>query len=541
MGLYETMLSRLGANQLAPELPRPRDSASVVLWRNRGDQIEVFWIERAAGLAFMGGFHAFPGGGVSRQDAATVIRDPLPELGDAQEDAALPEAVLEGARPLSPAVSQPVVACALRELFEETGVLVVKESSGGDSVISRADRLTEGRRQLESREISLASLLDALHLELDSRRLVYAGRWLTPPLGPIRFDNRFFLVEWPKELAMQPQIFGGEAESGEWIVAAAALERWQRGEIVTAPPILHILRVLSEDGPRRGLTRLRNPVEANLGPHRRVEFRPGILMFPVRTPTLPPAAFTNAYVVGNGEMVLVDPGSPWEVEIERLLAAVRVLEERRDRRLVGIWLTHHHPDHVGGVAALRQALAVPVCAHHDTARRLLEIGLTVDQPLAEGDRLVLDGDPPMSLRVLHTPGHARGHLCFLHEELGSLIAGDLVAGFGTIVVDPPEGDMEEYLKSLERIEGIRPSTLFPAHGPPIACPKAKLQEYREHRLWRESRIVEAWQQGLRSPSQILPQVYDDLAAAAHPLAERQIEAHLERLRRQGRLSPESVG
>lgn len=252
-------------------------------------------------------------------------------------------------------------------------------------------------------------------------------------------------------------------------------------------------------------------------------------MFPLKTPTLPPASYTNAYILGRDETVLVDPGSPYPEVAKGMVDAIHELEQREARRVIAIWLTHHHPDHVGAVEYLRRALALPVAAHAATAKRLRRAGIEIDRELRDGERIVLDGDPPFSVLVSHTPGHARGHLTFYDEQGGSLLGGDLTAGFGTIVVDPPEGDMDRYLSSLERMRDLGAKTLFPAHGPPTLAVREKFTEYIEHRLWRESRILDAWNRGLRQPSELLPVVYDDVPEQAHPLAARQLEAHLIRL------------
>jgi glyoxylase-like metal-dependent hydrolase (beta-lactamase superfamily II) len=111
-----------------------------------------------------------------------------------------------------------------------------------------------------------------------------------------------------------------------------------------------------------------------------------------------------------------------------------------------------------------------------------------------------------------------------------------VAGLGTIVIDPPQGDMDAYLASLERLIELAPATLFPAHGPAIRDAAGKLREYVDHRLWREEKVLAAWNDGLRDPREMLPRVYDDTPEKAWPLAARQIVAHLERLRRRGRIS-----
>ncbi len=480
----------------------------------------------------MGGWHAFPGGGVGRRDAELRLAGLPFGADEGPADAAIPEAVL-GEMELEPALAPGIAACALRELFEETGILPAPELAGAAEPDLR--RLAEARRRLLAGEGSFAEIVDAGGLTPDASALLYAGRWLTPPLGPLRFDNRFFLLEWPASKRPQPEVLPGEVESGEWVRPGEGFERWRRNEIITAPPILHLLQVLHEEGPERGLERLRAPHEANLGPFRKVEFRPGVLLFPLATATLPPAAHTNAYLLGRGETVLVDPGSSRSEEIDRLAAALDAARERLGRRVVEIWLTHHHRDHIGGVESLRQRLGVPVRAHRLTAERLGAAGIAVDGHLRDGERVELAGDPLFPLRALHTPGHAAGHLCFLDETGGSLIAGDMVAGFGTIVIDPPEGDMEAYLSSLERLRSLAPATLFPAHGPTIADPIAKLQEYLRHRSWREERILGAWEGGLRTPAEMLASVYDDAPAEALPLAERQILAHLEHLRRRGRI------
>jgi pimeloyl-ACP methyl ester carboxylesterase len=191
---------------------------------------------------------------------------------------------------------------------------------------------------------------------LDASRLVFAGRWLTPPFGALRFDNRFFLLEW-RAADGEPSALPPENDGGEWIEPARALERVAAGGSIAAPPILHLLRVLAEDGPERGRPRLLDTREADLGPMRRIELRPGVLLLPLAAATLPPASHVNTYLLGDGEAILVDPGSPFPAENAKLLAALAAAGEQLGRRVVEIWLTHHHPDHVAGVEALRAAIA----------------------------------------------------------------------------------------------------------------------------------------------------------------------------------------
>lgn len=523
--LYEKVLRHVAGG---PGLPPVRPSAAVIPWRRRGSGVEVYWIRRAEAMPFMGGWHAFPGGGLSRSDAAVAVAGEPGAMAGLPPAAGFPESLHDDPGPdLLPGIP----ACAIRELFEEIGLL---------PAVPHPDpaRLDGARHALLDRSKTFQQALADLGVAPDASRLVWAGRWMTPPFAPVRFDNRFFLLEWPESQPVQPSVLPGECDAGEWIDPGAAWESWSRGEVLAAPPILHILDVLAHDGPERGLVRLQDPSETNLGPFRRIEMRPGVLMFPLATHTLPPAATTNTYLLGTGDAVLVDPGSPVDAENERLEQALAVARERLGRRVTAIWLTHHHPDHIGGVERLRRSLGVPVLAHPLTAERVAARGIRVDGELQDGQRIVLAGSPPaapMSVLVLHTPGHARGHLCFLEEGQRATLVGDLLAGIGTIVIDPPEGDMDDYLGSLARLAMLRPGTLFPSHGPAILDGVRKLREYADHRLWREGKVLDAWSQGLREPSEMVPLVYEDTPKEAWPLAERQILAHLDRLRRAGRI------
>jgi glyoxylase-like metal-dependent hydrolase (beta-lactamase superfamily II) len=194
-----------------------------------------------------------------------------------------------------------------------------------------------------------------------------------------------------------------------------------------------------------------------------------------------------------------------------------------------VFLTHHHGDHVGAALWLKERLGLPIWAHARTADRLLPGA--VDRLLVDGEVISLAGDPVMTLRVLHTPGHARGHLCLVDERSRAAIVGDMVAGLGTILIDPPEGDMRDYLAQLERLRDLPVSTLYPAHGPAIPDGPAKLDEYLLHRRVRERKVVDALAvgDGATTLQEIVATAYSDTAAALHPVAERSALAILLKL------------
>jgi glyoxylase-like metal-dependent hydrolase (beta-lactamase superfamily II) len=249
-----------------------------------------------------------------------------------------------------------------------------------------------------------------------------------------------------------------------------------------------------------------------------------VQVLPLRTPTLPPATHTNAYLVGRTRRVLVEPASPYDDEIDRALEWLT--RSGADRTIEALVLTHHHVDHVGGAMALRARLGVPIWAHAATCDRLAG-AVEVDRVLVDGERIDL-GD--VALEALHTPGHAPGHLCFLETQSGAMIAGDMVASVGTILIEPSDGDMRAYLASLARMAERRPSVLLPAHGAPILDPATKLADYRRHRLWREAQIVDALAvRGEASAAELVPTVYADAPEKVWPLAALSIEAHLIKL------------
>lgn len=264
---------------------------------------------------------------------------------------------------------------------------------------------------------------------------------------------------------------------------------------------------------------------------------PWIRRVPLRSPTLPPAEHTNHYLIGMGDVILVDPGTPDAREQDRLLSVVHALEQQ-GHRLRAILLTHHHHDHVSGIRGLYERLGVPLCVHAATKRRLEALPASVALSVPARDmHVIVEGEVlpygPHGLRVLHTPGHAPGHVCLLDEKGRAIIAGDMVASEGTILVDvSDEGDLGQYMASLRRLQELCTRDrlrMWPAHGTSVEDGSALIAYYLQHRLMRQDKVLaclaRAGAIGLTIEAMI-PTVYDD-RPDVHPwLAATALRAHL---------------
>ena len=245
-------------------------------------------------------------------------------------------------------------------------------------------------------------------------------------------------------------------------------------------------------------------------------------VLPLRTPTLLPATHTNLVMIASeGEALLIEPATPYEDERERMRAFLDD-HARAGTRVTAIALTHHHPDHVGAASWLREALDVPLLAHPMTRERL-EGAVAIDRTIEGGETLRVGA---LSIDLVHTPGHAPGHVCFLDRSTRTLVAGDMVAGTGTILVEKTDGDMGLYLRSLEHMQTLGAEHLVPAHGPTLG-PEV-LPRYVAHRRAREAKIVDALRSlgGAATIDNIVPIAYADTPPAVWPIAALSTEAHL---------------
>lgn len=426
----------------------------------------------------------------------------------------------------------PAVACVLwRQRARKLEILLVRRAvelsfmpgtwvfPGGAVEADDASPLAALRREvLEEIGVSLPD---------DDAAYVRAGEFVTPEFSPIRFAAQYYLVETPDDAAPDHRVSEGELDDSCWITPAAALARYESATWLIPSPVRRMIESLVDgiDGAAARCERVA-PLE-NASP-RVWDLAPGIALTPLRTLTLPPATHTNCYLIGSGDVVVIDPGSPDSMENPVLEHSIATLAER-GRKVREIWLTHHHLDHVSGAATLAERLGVPIAAHPATAERL-SAHVRVDRMLQDGDVIELDGEPSRRLRAVFTPGHAPGHLCFVEQTTGFAAVGDMVAGVGTILIDPDEGDMAQYLDSLRLLRRLAPAVMLPAHGSAITAVAAKLDHYVSHRLWREQRVVEAVEaHGPGTPADFVPRAYDDVPKAVHGLAERSLRAHLHKL------------
>ncbi len=230
---------------------------------------------------------------------------------------------------------------------------------------------------------------------------------------------------------------------------------------------------------------------------------------------------TNTYLVGTGDVAVIDPGPD---DAGHLEAIVRAVGRGRVRWVL---LTHTHSDHAPGAPPLARRTRAPLLAIWSR-----NPAIVLDRTLADGETLTGGG---FSLQAVHTPGHASNHLCFWMPDEQALFAGDLIMSGSTIIIAPPDGDMAAYLRSLERIRHMHPARIYPGHGDPIEHPAATIEEYVRHRLMREQEVLDGLRSGPRRIAQLVPVIYAGLPESLHPMAALSIYAHLLKLKAEGKV------
>ena len=499
----------------------PRDASAVILIKNE----KVLWAQRNPNIKFLGGWHAFPGGKVDPTDSEIKVKN------CADKDLEV------------------FIVAAVRELFEETGVLPVRNG----------EKLTKGQRSslhddLISGRSSFAEILADWNLWIDGEDFFYTGFWTTPQFSPVRFKTRFFIAECPSK--QEPYAAISELRDVEFTTPEKALERWAKSEVLISPPVLISLQELANSKLKIQDSRFKiqdsksastilnlleksQKVDGNID---YIELNPHIICFPLKTETLPPATHTNCFIVGREKFIVIDAASRDETEQRKLFELIDSFIEK-DFVCLEIIISHLHPDHFGGETALQSHLRdkfnleIPISAHKITAQSLR--GKVEFQKFIADEEIINLADEngaSFQLKAFHAPGHARGHLCFYDEAKGFLLASDNVVGAGTVVIAPPEGNMTDYLETLERMKNL-PNLRFlcGSHGSAIFNAKGKIEEYIAHRLERETQILEAFQNGAETPAEIIERVYVGLKPELVKLAKKSVEAHLEKLKNDGQI------
>jgi glyoxylase-like metal-dependent hydrolase (beta-lactamase superfamily II) len=234
---------------------------------------------------------------------------------------------------------------------------------------------------------------------------------------------------------------------------------------------------------------------------------------------------TNTYIVGTGERrLLLDAGQGVDEHVDLLAKALDELASGATIETVA--LTHAHPDHMGGLEKVVERF------RPDAVKK---------KPWPEWDRgasfETIDDEAELrvegaTLRAIHTPGHARDHLCYYLVEEKAVFTGDVVLGAGTTVI-PRDGDLGDYLASLRRLLELDLEVIYPAHGPAIRDPYGKINEYLAHRALREQQILEGLSAGLRAVSDLVRRIYVDIPEWLYAAAGVSVEAHLRKLEKDG--------
>ncbi len=513
------------------------------------------------------GVAVFPGGVLDPRDHEA---QPLVHGAD---DAAL------SARLSLPSGGLDYAIAAVRETFEEAGLLLALDATGQPVAPALVEALAPWRDRLQSNEASAVMLCRDTGLTLDVSGLVYYSHWLTPPGTPKRFDTRFFIAAAPAGQQATPDF--GEAVELMWLTPAEALSR-ERGlkllpvtEVTLkelgafadtatalaasrargAVPCVMPRRaqrggrpvvVLPHELPYAEIGRLdptgRADVAAELVPGRVVWLSERVARITAPNPGPMTGPGTNSYLVGaGGRWVIIDPGPAIDGHLQVLQAAI----ESVSGQLVAILATHTHRDHSPGCAPLATSTGAPVWGRVASHPMWQDDSFRPDHEPADGERLVLAEG--LTLHAVHTPGHASNHVCWWLEEEALLFTGDHVMQGSTVVINPPDGDMAAYLQSLRALReahdaGQRPlHWLAPGHGYLVADPPAVLNGLVAHRLRREAKVQAALTAAVQSIESLLPRAYDDVPVALHGVAARSLLAHLLKLRDEGLAREQSEG
>lgn len=358
------------------------------------------------------------------------------------------------------------------------------------------------------------------------------GIAITPEFNPYRFKNYYFKITLTHEINFD--LDQNEAEFGEWNTPQGLHDKYKAGQMLAVPPAITLLKTFSENPEHN------RPIDMSL-PHDpetevpMIESICGVRQFLPLSNTFPPANRTNSFIIGDGgsraPKLLIDPSPKDEGELKKFLKSVTKIG------FDSIFLTHHHPDHYQFAAEIAREFKTGIELSADTFRRIKEqsgenyfegIALSIRK---EGD--IVTQSLGIDVRVFEVPGHDEGQLALAPETMNWFLAGDLIQTVGTVVIQAPEGNMKKYFQTLERVISLRPKNIIPSHGIIIGGTH-KLEETLKHRRLREEQVLSLYLNKTSMESMILT-IYPGLESRLLPYAQRQIEAHLEKLREENRI------
>ena len=532
----------------------PRPAATLLLLRDGSLGPEAFMLQRTQSAAFLAGAHVFPGGAVDKADRDLRVLRRVAGITDADASQRLGQ----------DAGGLAYWVAAMRECFEETGILIAEGEDGLPLDGARAAELARYRSALHAGKLAFAEFLENERLVLRAQDLAYFGHWVTAPGRSRRFDTRFFLALAPAEQAGSHD--GIELIDSLWLRPQDAIDLEARGDLQLVFATKNTLADLTRFARAKDALEHAREVEVEtnracwaLGPdgaatlfrrrdpqyfeihgsdpqetgQTRIALEPGtpkrldalVTRVVAPNPGMMTGPGTNTYLVGENELAVIDPGPAIDAHVQAVLAA-------GEGRIRWIFCTHTHMDHSPAAAALKAATGAVVIGRAAPPHPGQDHAFAPDREMGHGDRFLFGG---LSLRALHTPGHASNHLCYLLENTRMLFTGDHVMQGSTVVINPPDGDMRAYLASLELLLQEDILILAPGHGYLIGEPHREARRLIRHRLAREQKVVNALSRmGAPTLEQLVREVYDDVSERLHGVALRSLGAHLDKLAAEGR-------